>query len=177
MKLPQNIKKILINVGVMVGVYLLVGLWQTRNLLSEDDGVAPGFELVDLQGKSHRLGGNPQGQGDAVAKPALVYFFAPWCSVCDLTSSNVEDLKASFGDDLEVLAVALSYSGPAAVRKFADNHQLKVPVLLGHDGVGLAYKVAAYPTFYFIDPEGKIAHKTMGYTSMLGLWLRSYFMI
>ena len=69
MKLPQNIKKILINVGVMVGVYLLVGLWQTRNLLSEDDGVAPGFELVDLQGKSHRLGGDPQGQGGACGRP------------------------------------------------------------------------------------------------------------
>lgn len=151
------------DVLVALAIYGGLNYWQTKDLLPKDSGVvAPSFRLKTLSGDVAKLGEGP----------SVVYFFAPWCQVCDFTSENVNGLKESVGEGLEVLAVALSYGSSQEVSAFAKKHNLKIPVLLGNDEVGKAFKIQGFPTFYFIDKNGYVRNHTVGYTSEWGLKLR-----
>ena len=164
-KMLRRARRLLLDAALILAVYAGVSVWQTRDLLPAGKGLpAPVFDLPDLEGAVHRLG--------AGGRPTLVYFFAPWCSVCELTSGNVQELKEALGDDLRVLAVGLSYKDKAAVQRFAGEHELTVPVLLGHEQVSAAYQISAFPTFYYLDSAGRIVNHLVGYTSRPGLQLR-----
>jgi len=175
-KLASNIKGYILRrrrdllwwAGLIVAV-VLIQHWQTRDLLAKTQ-TAPAFTLVDLEGKERSL---EEFRGRAV----VVYFFAPWCTICKATSSNIAYLrKLRGGEKLGVLTVALSYSNTDEVRGFAKDHGLTgsgVPVMLGDASVGDNYKIEAFPTVYFIDAKGEVRSSSMGYISTLGLWVRS----
>ncbi|MDP7406593.1 MAG: redoxin domain-containing protein, partial [SAR324 cluster bacterium] len=81
-------KSILVNTTLVVLVVWGVGQWHARNLLPESDAeVVPDFELQSLLGSSHRL--------HASDGAVFLYFFAPWCTVCRFSISNLNDLPLS----------------------------------------------------------------------------------
>ena len=161
-----KMKKVIADFTILGVILFGFGQWQTRCLLSAADSVdAPPFNLSSIDGGTYKLGGKS-------GKPAVFYFFAPWCGVCEFTSGNVQKLKDALGDNLTVLAVALSYDSQKSVRGFAEQHKLNIPVLLGNNEVMDAYNISAYPTFYFIDNNGKVSNHTVGYTSEFGLRMR-----
>ncbi|MDH4261935.1 MAG: TlpA family protein disulfide reductase [Spirochaetia bacterium] len=144
--------------------------WQTRNLLSTKQ-TAPDFTLYDIDGNKHSL-------TDYRGKPVLIYFFAPWCTVCKATSSNLTYLRKIRGfDKLAILSVGMSYNDQNEIISFAKDHGLsndQVPVLLDDNISGENYKVNSFPTFYFIDAKGQINSNLTGYTTTAGLFLRSF---
>jgi len=83
--------------------------------------------------------------------------------------------NSSSGEKSKVYAVALSYSSIKSVKDYVKENNMKVPVLIGNEKVQAAYKVSAFPTFYFIGKDGSIRAKAVGYTTSLGLWFRSLF--
>ena len=81
-------KSILVNTTLVVLVIWGVGQWHARNLLPESDAEAvPDFELQSLVGTSHSL--------HASDGAVFLYFFAPWCTVCRFSISNLNDLPVS----------------------------------------------------------------------------------
>ena len=69
---------------------ILIGLgisyWQQKDLI-QDSIAAPNFNLPRLSGESVRL-------SDIQAERTLVYFFAPWCSICKLRrKNNIDETK------------------------------------------------------------------------------------
>ena len=146
---------------------LLYGVhsWQTRNLIPEEE-TAPSFTLTDLKGNTFSL---EQFKG----KPVMLYFFAPWCSVCNLTSKSVNSLYHA--DDTEkpvILAVGLSHNNVRELQAFAEKHELDIPVLIGDAHVAQKYRITGFPTFYFIDSKGEITSRTIGFTTETGMNLR-----
>ncbi len=125
---------------------------------------APVFLLPDLQNNPVELTHSN--------KKTVVYFFAPWCSVCRVSISNLEMLY-KYQPDIEIKAVALDYSNKAEVDEFAKNLDLTFPILLGNSNVKQAFKVTAYPSYYVIDEQGTVEHRSLGYSTALGLYLRS----
>ncbi|MES0488995.1 MAG: redoxin domain-containing protein [Leptospirales bacterium] len=142
-----------------------VHAYQTRNLIPEEK-TAPAFTLTDLKGDSFSL---EQYKG----KPVMIYFFAPWCSVCNLTSASVGNLhNADTKDETVVLAVGLSYNNVQELEIFAKKHSLEMPVLAGDSRVAEQYHISGFPTFYFIDSKGKVTSRTIGFTTQTGMNLR-----
>ena len=141
-----------------------IGRYQSRNLL-QDEVVAPGFTLQDLDGTTRSL-------SDYRGKTVVLQFFAPWCSVCRFESDNWARIQSWEGEDVQVLAVALAWEDRASVEEFVGDDKKVYPVLLGNDAVQAAYKVESFPTHYIVDPEGRIAWQGAGYTPTVGLWLR-----
>ena len=162
-------KKDLIWWAVLIVAVPVIGQWQTRDLLSKNQS-APSFKLHDIEGKEHSL-------SDYQGKPVVIYFFAPWCTVCKATSSNINYLrKLRASENLEVLVVGLSYSESDEVKEFVADHKLNkdgLTVLLGDDSVMDQYKIEAFPTFYFIDSKGSVTSTAIGYTTTAGLLFRS----
>ena len=161
-------RSLLVNVALFLGVLFAVTAFQSRNMLESDGEPAPPLAGRTIDGELYRLGEH----GD---RPALVYFFAPWCKVCALSSDNLVRLRRWRDDDeLEIVAVALAWSDVSEVAGYAERHGLNVPVLLGDASVAERWRIYAFPSYYVIDSAGRIARRDIGYSSQLGLWWRAW---
>ena len=78
-----------------------------------------------------------------------------------------------YNPDIDIKAVVLDYQSIAEVEQFAKNLDLTFPILLGNQNVKQAFKVSAYPSYYVLDKNGAIEHRSLGYSTALGLYLRS----
>jgi thiol-disulfide isomerase/thioredoxin len=153
----------------LVFVVIVGGIqaWRARDLLPADERtVAPPFELVDLAGR-------PWNNASLAGRPAVLYFFAPWCGVCAASAPQLRWFHRWRGDDVQVLLIGLDYSTAGQLHDYARRHALAMPVLIGNAAVGAAYRIRGYPTYYVVDAQGRIARRDMGYTTAVGLWLRT----
>ena len=141
----------------MLGVILAVRCYQTRDLVS---GVMPVRELVTSEGQRLSL----VGQG-----PTLVHAFATWCGVCKLEEGSVQSVASS----ARVISIASRSGSAAEVEAYMQQHGLDFPVVLDADG-SLAQKlgVRAFPTSFFVNGQGEITTREVGYTTELGLRVR-----
>ena len=160
-------KKLLINVIVVISIFLVVSKWHSRNLIS-DKKKAPAFQLSNISGLNVKL-------NDFRGQRVLMYFFAPWCKICDLSISNLNWVKKLRGkESVTLLAIALSYKDLQSIKSFIEKNNLNVPVLLGTPEIINAYRISAFPTIYALNEYGEIDSSTVGYTSILGLWWRTF---
>ncbi|MBF0236246.1 MAG: TlpA family protein disulfide reductase [SAR324 cluster bacterium] len=150
---------LLMDLLVMAIVVWGFQLWQTRNLLPENGTLpAPDFELTALDGKRYRL-------SEQKGSQVFLYFFAPWCQVCSLNVSNLADLKQAREDEgLIIWLVALSWDNPNQVQKFAEKHDIRLPILLGNAEVSGNFRIQAFPTWYVINRDGMVLDSVVGYS-------------
>ena len=110
------------------------------------------------------------------AKPTLVYFFAPWCNICALTSDNLTRLRRLRDEEsLDILAVALDWQDVEEVSEYVARHEIDLPVVLGDSRLGQSWQVYAFPTYYVLDSDRQIRRRDLGYSSQFGLWWRTWF--
>ncbi|WP_271273323.1 redoxin family protein [Aliamphritea hakodatensis] len=155
------LKKYWKDIALILAVFIGITAWQERNLLA-DNQPADNFELPILQSSESSPLFTP-------GKQTLVYFFAPWCSICKLSIGNLSAVSG----EVDAVAVALDYTSASEVSEFIGEQEVQVPVLMGNQRVSNAYKISAFPTYYLIDTDGTIAEKSMGYSSSLGLRWRT----
>ena len=159
-------KRWLLNGVIVLAIFFTVSTWQSRNLLSLKNQ-APSFQLPAISGLNVKL-------NDFRGKRVLLYFFAPWCKVCDLSISNLNWVKILLGEEnVSLLAIALSYKDLQSIKSFVDRNNLEVPVLIGTPNITNSYQINAFPTIYVVNESGRIVSSTVGYTSFLGLWWRT----
>ena len=104
-------------------------------MLAADRQPAPELSGTTLAGQSYQL-------LDAAGRPALVYFFAPWCKVCGASADNLARLRRWRAPvDFEMIAVALDWTDAAEVRRYVKRHDLNVTVLLGDRGIAKNWKI------------------------------------
>ncbi|WP_223270201.1 TlpA family protein disulfide reductase [Colwellia sp. C1TZA3] len=108
----------------------------------------------------------------ASGKKTIVYFFAPWCQVCNFSIDNLQNVYQK-NPEINVIAVALDFIDVDEVKKFTNNHQLTFPVALGNESVKADFQVIGYPSYYVLNEENTIIARSLGYSSEIGLYLRS----
>ena len=162
----HKIRSFLLNAGLMAVVFFGVLAFQSRNMLSADGEVAPELRGMTLTGQPYNL-------EDTRAKPALVYFFAPWCKICAASAGNLNRLRRwRDTDEIEIVAVALDWGTVDEVRDYVERHDLNVTVVLGDVNVARQWQVQAFPSYYVLNSEHEVVRRDIGYSSQLGLWLR-----
>ncbi len=163
---PPGRKQLLSWIGqlpLLVSLWLGISSWQQKELL-HDAQPAPAFALMSLDGELLRL--------EAIQSPRiLLYFFAPWCSICKLSIGNLNELR---DPSVTVLAIALSYDSPAAVSQFVGDQELTVPVLLGTQQTLDDYQIEMFPSYYVLDEEKRVLSKSVGYSTEIGMKARSW---
>ena len=154
---------------LMVLVALIaVSAFQSRNMLSTSDSLAPPLVAPLLQGGTYDL-------AQSSDRPVLVYFFAPWCTYCKFSSDNLRRLRRLRSEDsLEIVAVALSWQDREEVVDYVERHDLDLPVLLGGREAANDWSVYAFPSYYVLDSEHRIRRRDLGYSTQLGLWWRTW---
>ena len=139
--------------AIVIGVYLAISAYQERNLV--DDTRAPRFTLRNLDGHQVRL-------EQLAGKRVLLHFWATWCGVCRREFGALNAIYSDLDDDEVLLSIVADSDDPAAVRRFVAEHDIRYPVLLATTGVLESYRVSAFPTSYYLDPQGKVVDSTVG---------------
>jgi len=151
-----------VDVVLLISVFVLISLWQTRNL--PDDEHTPPLEPVWLD----------EMQAESVMVPGqvgVVYFFAPWCFYCRKSIDNLDELVSS-GQLAWARVVALEYENLDDVREFIRETGVRLPVLLGGPQTSKDWQIRGFPTYFVIDGDGKIVSRSVGYSTKIGLQTR-----
>jgi len=159
---------LLLNTLFFIIAFAAISSFQARNMLSTGGTAAPTLSGPLLRGGSFDLAA-------AGERPVLVYFFAPWCTYCALSSDNLTRLRRWRDDEtLAILTVALDWQDVAEVRDYADRHRLDLPVMLGNSRIAGDWQVRAFPTYYVVDSNREIRRRDLGYSTQFGLWWRTW---
>ena len=153
----------LIQLALLTVVFLAVNGWQTRSHLRGE--ALPG-------GLRPTLSGGVLDLHTLVGRPTLVAVWAPWCSVCAASSSNLRWVQRIVGARAQVVSIAMAYEDVGSVRRYVEAHRATYPVVLGDSALADALHVTAFPTLYFLDAQGRVKHSSVGYTTAVGMLAR-----
>ena len=99
----------------------------------------------------------------------IVYFWATWCPVCKMESSNINLLSKYY--NVKTIAVKSKESDIAIYKK---EHKLDFDVINDYDGnLAKSAGIRVFPTIVTCKNK-KVSFSDVGYTSILGLLLRQY---
>lgn len=159
------LKSLFIQVIVFFTIFQALSMFQEVDMLSTGKAVThQSISLKTLDNKTIEL--------NHLEKTTVVYFFAPWCQICHMSISNLQAIYEK-NDHINVVAVALDFVDQKEVFEFSNQHQLTFPIALGNEQIKAQFKVKGYPSYYVIDEENTIIAKSMGYSSEIGLLLRT----
>jgi len=148
-------------------VFVVISAVQARNLVPTGTAAPP----LDLPA----LGGGSVSLAALRGKTVLVHFWATWCGVCRQEPPALNAAHEGRRPDEVVLSVVADSDDPNRVRRFAADHGIRYPVLLGTPEALAAFHVGAFPTNYFIGPGGEVKSRTVGMstrqTLAARLWL------
>ncbi|HKO48290.1 MAG TPA: TlpA disulfide reductase family protein [Polyangiaceae bacterium] len=151
--------------ALVVGLVVGVSAYQTRHHLGRE--LAPEVTLGDLAGNSQSLS---QYRG----KKVLIHFFATWCGVCRAELPSLRGLSQNLAPNEVLLAIVEDSDDVEAVRRFAREHELSYPILLGTRETLRAYRVSSFPTNYYVNGDGSIQASTVGLSTRLGMAFRLF---
>lgn len=161
MKLIKNKKlSLLLQILLFVVIFIAILSWQQKDMLANDEPIES-FTLKDLTDQPHTLFHNA---GD---KKTLLYFFAPWCSICRISMPSLNTLDK---EKTNIYVIALSYDSKEQVQSFMQDIDYQGSVLLGNPQIAKRFKVSAFPSYYVLNSEHKVIHKGLGLSSSIALW-------
>jgi len=102
-------------------------------------------------------------------KPLLLYFWAVWCPVCKLQSSNIEFISQR----CDVLTIAVGSGSDEEIKRYMQERGLSFKVINDKEGKwAKEFKVEVYPTTFIYDAQGKLKFTEVGYRTTAGLLTR-----
>lgn len=123
-------------------------------------GEAADFTLESLQGKPVSFRAATRG------KVVLLSFWGYGCGPCRREAPYLSKLQEKYGERGFTVMAVNGYDEPkGVVQGFVEGAGLKQPVLLmGRSVAQEKYGVRAFPTNFWINHEGKVVHKDVGFS-------------
>ena len=103
------------------------------------------------------LDGNEVQGGSFAGQDTVLWFWAPWCDVCNEEAPAVSRIAKAYGDRIKFVGIA-AHDTVGAMRAFVDKYDL--PFVNVNDGEATIWAklgVPGQPTAYFIDGETGVA--------------------
>ena len=149
------------------GTMVMLGVADNTNSgeVGTDVGdAAPNFMLVNAAGEVVSL------DSFLGEKAVVVNFWASWCNFCLEEMPDLEAVGQEFSDELVILGVnnqeTVSQGDPFAVARGVTYPLLYLPK---DDQIVKAYQVLAMPTTYYIDINGVIVDRKLGFDTHEGI--------
>jgi thiol-disulfide isomerase/thioredoxin len=123
--------------------------------------LAPDFTLKTLDGQEITL-------SKLKGKAVLLDFWATWCGPCRESIPHlIQIYKMNQSNGLEVIGMSLDKGDADTVRNFAKSMEIPYPIAIASEEIARSYGVTSLPTAIFIDKEGKIREKFIGFSSAI----------
>lgn len=171
------LKNLSIQAVFFIAVFLLISWFQERNLLPTDgESALPQVEVETFDGLPINIG--DIAKTDEVGQATLYYFWAPWCSVCKLSMPNLQafhesQIEKPVSERVNIVSVALSYESKEEIINFIAERKYDFTTVLGNNQTSQAFKIKGFPTYYLVDGNGYLVSKSMGYSTEMGMILRT----
>ena len=119
---------------------------------------APAVVLPDLDGRPVDLG-TVLGK-----KPVLVEFWATWCSICMGLHPQLQEIRRTYGDRIEMFGVHVNVNASKPrIRRYLDQHRPPFRVLFDETGAGVrAFDVLTTSVVVIVDSAGRVAYAGSG---------------
>lgn len=118
--------------------------------------IAPDWTLYDANGKKVSL-------NQLKGKVVLLDFYFIGCSGCMASIIPLNAIYEKYKNKELIIASLTERDSKKAVLDFEKRYQIKYTGYINAAEVVKSYHVTAFPTFYFIDKEGKIDNVFVGY--------------
>lgn len=153
---------------VFAGAFLLYRNWQAGTgagktapgTASWTSGprTAPPFSLPDTNG-------NIYSSAQLAGKPAVINFFATWCTPCrEEIPGFVEVYNLHREKGFELVGISLDADSRKSMPFFLMNNKVGYRILFGDVDTARAYGgVSAIPTTFFVGKDGEIKNVHVGY--------------
>lgn len=90
-------------------------------------------------------------------KATVLWFWAPWCTICRVEAPEIGKVAAELGDDVRVLGVPGRGEQPAMRQFVEDTGVGDLEHVVDADGqIWSTYGVISQPAFAFISPSGEV---------------------
>lgn len=124
--------------------------------LLKDPVDVPAFTVRDIDGKTISL-------ADLKGKVVLVNFWATWCPPCRAEIPDLVKLQDKYRDKLVIVGISEDEVDPAQVKAFATEQKMNYPIVMATTELRQIFKgVAALPTTFVLDTDGKIQMRHVG---------------
>lgn len=158
-------KSLFIQAVVFLAIFQTLTMFRESDMLSTGEQITP--QTVSLETLDYKtIALSP------LKHTTVVYFFAPWCQICHISIGNLQEIYEK-NQQINVIAIALDYVNKKEVFEFSSQHQLTFPIALGTEQIKHQFKIEGYPSYYVIDDKNTVIAKSMGYSSEIGLFLRT----
>ena len=158
---------LIVDICIALLIFAGISCWQTRAHIQHGER-APEFALQALSNTEATTV-----QSSALPdRETVIYFWAPWCTICKAQSGIISTLHEKNGEEYNVISIALGYEDVASVQQFVEEHEATYPVLLGKPGMEREWNIEAFPTIYILDKDQTIVSSTQGFTTRQGILAR-----
>jgi thiol-disulfide isomerase/thioredoxin len=139
-----------------VAIMLAAGLLALTGCASSPSAPASAVpDTLTFTGKT--LDGATFDASTLAGRPALLWFWAPWCATCASEAQSINDLKDEYGDRLAIIGIAGMGTNTDMHRFVADLEVTKVPNLDDQAGVlWRRFGVTEQSTYVVIDRSGTV---------------------
>jgi thiol-disulfide isomerase/thioredoxin len=163
MKLPPNRKRWISLASA--GLFLALVLFPLADFAPaqlpvirfvRDPDPAPDFKLKELAGKDLTL-------ETSRGKVILLNFWATWCGPCREEIPGLVALQNRYKDRLQIIGLVVDDDDENVIRKVVASEGINYPVALADPDTRFAYGgIAALPTVFVINAEGRVVQKHVG---------------
>jgi len=109
------------------------------------------------------LDGKPLSLAASRGKVVLLNFWATWCGPCRAEIPDLIELQKKYGDSLQIIGLDVDDDDVAEVKKFVEKNGINYPVGMATNEIRMQYGgVAALPTSFVLDKEGRVVQKHEG---------------
>lgn len=160
----KKVGRLVIELVIIAAIIFAVQAWRTKDMLATDGSVQiEPIKTVSLAGEPMMLAKE--------SERTLLYFFAPWCRVCNWSIGSLESLGET---NLNIVPVAMDYESLEEVEAFVAKHNIDVDVALGNSQIGQMFGIQGYPSYYLLDENQQVIAKHFGYTTSTQIKLQNW---
>lgn len=162
-------QRLLLEVTVWLLMFSLLSSWLSRHLLEAGEQL-PALEFIPLNSDGSEEASPLNLTWPSKQPQTLMYFFAPWCSICRISMPGLQVIDQS---RTRVVAVALDFDSHQQVADFVDQVGFNGEVLLGTPAIAAQFRIRGYPSYYLVNQNGVIEDRDRGLSTPPGLWLKT----
>jgi len=145
-------------------ILIFIGIYWLNSISSENSGQVEDTKRSAFDFIGTDLSGNIFNGASLEGKTVLLDFWAVWCAPCIAAFPELNRLNTELNsENFEIIGMTM-YSGTVEdVEVITDVHSPNFKILmLDNDETAIRYNIIGYPTYYLIEPNGKIYKKYVG---------------